>query len=263
MPRKSKRARRSKQVRNERRSCYPSFQRLYSDACTRAKAEWPDLLGIHECKPHLYRQSTNALVRHFGYENWTQRFWECDSDDYAVHAESKGNMAGHVAILSDGQQDRPVVFLMRPTGIWNRDYASALMMAILFHELGHVDDITRSLHIVFDASVDITAAEEHAHGFACKRIMSQTEHLDAYMTELAHDLGPEHRREWHDCVTQYYRVIMAFYIGEVLPLYAQLPHESVREAAQRVLGSEDMASYREFAGDAMDGLQGGAVGVKG
>jgi len=81
------------------------------------------------------------------------------------------------------------------------------MMGVLFHELGHVDDITRGLHIRVDTCVDITAAEEHAHGYACKRIIREAEHVGGYMTQMAPDLRPSQRSEWRECVIQFYRVI--------------------------------------------------------
>lgn len=256
MARKRKKTKRSSQIKGvvnrKPRIGFPSLQRLYTDACRRAKVEYPSILGIHECMPHVYRQPPDQLFRCFRYENYKQRFWDIDKEDYIEHAQSKGNFAGHVSILSDGQQDQPVIFIMRPTELRNRDHAHGLMMAVLFHELGHVDDITRGLHIAVDVTVDITAAEEYAHRFACERIIRQTEYLDTYMTELAPDLRPDQRGEWRDCVTQFYRVIMGFYIFEVLPKYAELSHQSVRQAAQKVLDSEDMASYRSFASSAMN-----------
>lgn len=48
------------------------------------------------------------------------------------------------------------------------------------------------------------------------------------------------------------RIIMAFYIAEILPKHTELPQESVRQAALRVLESEDMTTFRRFAGSALD-----------
>lgn len=125
-------------------------------------------------------------------------------------------------------------------------------MGVLFHELGHVDDITRRLHVRLDTCVDITAAEEHAHRFACQRIISETQYIDAYMTEMARDLPPSSRSKRRAGVTQLYRTIMALYIDEILPRHTELPEESVREAAVRVLQSDDMVTFRRFAGSALD-----------
>lgn len=252
MARKRKRTDRRRTIKHKPRIAFPTLRRLYVDACARARQEYPTILGIHECAPRVYRQPPEELFRRFGYENFQQRFWDIDKEDYIEHAQTKGNFSGHVAILSDGQQNRPAVFIMCPADIKNRDDAHAWMMGVLFHELGHVDDISRGLHIRVDTCVDITAAEEHAHRYACKRIIKEAEHVGAYMTEMAPDLRASQRSQWRDCVTQFYRVIMAFYIGEILPRHTELPQESVRQAALRVQESEDMTTFRRFAGSALD-----------
>ena len=219
-------------------------------------ADYPTVLGIHECAPQVYRQPPDELFRRFGYEDYEQRFWDIDREDYIQHARSQGNFSGHVAILSDGEQDRPVVFIMWPQEMRDRDHAYGWMMGVLFHELGHVDDITRGLHVRVDSRVDITAAEEHAHRYACKRIIREAELVDAYMSELAAGLRPNQRPGWRDCVTQFYRAVMAFYVGEILPKYAALPQDSVRQAARRVQESEDMSTFVRFAGSALDEYRG-------
>ncbi len=252
MGRKRKKADRRRPRKHKPRIGAPTVTRLYIDARTRAMKEYPTILGIHECAPHVYRQPSDELFRSFGYEDYQQKFWGIDKEDYIEHARSKGNFAGHVTILSDGQQDRPVVFVMRPPDTRDRDLAHASMMGVLFHELGHVDDITRGLHMRFDTCVDISAAEEYAHRCACERIIRESKYVDAYMTEMAPDLRPTQRSEWRGCVTQLYRVIMAFYIGEILPQYTRLSQESVRQAALRVLESDDMTTFRRFAGSALD-----------
>lgn len=252
MDRKRKKAERLRARKRKPRIRVPTLSRLYSDARTRAMKEYPTILGIHECTPDVYCQPPGELFRCFGYENYQQRFWDIDKEGYTEHARNTGNFSGHVTTLSDGQRDRPVVFVMWPTDVRDRDLAHGLMMGVLFHELGHVDDITRSLHIRTDSCVDITAAEEYAHRFACKRIISESAYVDAYMKEMAPDLRAGQRSEWRDGVTQFYRVIMAFYIGEILPKHIKLSQETVRQAALRVLKSDDMATFRRFAGSALD-----------
>ncbi|MCH7792748.1 MAG: hypothetical protein IID31_10780, partial [Planctomycetes bacterium] len=167
MARKRKKVDRRRTINHKPRVRFPTLRRLYVDARARAKREYPTILGIHECAPRVYRQPPDELFRCFGYEDHQQRFWDIDKEDYIEHARSEGNFSGQVAILSDGHQDRPVVFIMRPAEMRNRDHAHGWMMGVLFHELGHVDDITRGLHIRVDTCVDITAAEEHAHRYAC------------------------------------------------------------------------------------------------
>ncbi len=252
MGRKRKKADRRRAWKHKPRIRYPTLSRLYIDARTRAMKEYPTILGIHECAPHVYRQAPDELFRCFGYGNYQQQFWDIDKEDYTEHARSKGNFSGHVAILSDEEQDRPVVFIMWPTDIRDRNHAHGWMMGVLFHELGHVDDITRGLHIRLDTCVDITAAEEYAHRCACERIIRESEYVDAYIPEMAPDLRPTQRSEWRDCVKRFYRTIMAFYIGEILPKYTALSQDSVRQAALRVLESDDMATFRRFAGSAVD-----------
>ena len=252
MPRKRKKLEQRRRRQHKPRIKLPSLRRLYTDACKRAKAEYPAILGIHECAPHVYCQSPDDLCRSCGYDNYQHRFWDIDKDDYTGEFRPKANFSGHVALLSDGHQDRPVVFVMWPTDTWRPDHAYGLMMGVLFHELGHVDDITRRLHVRLDTCVDITAAEEHAHRFACQRIISETQYIDAYMTEMARDLPPSSRSKRRAGVTQLYRTIMALYIDEILPRHTELPEESVREAAVRVLQSDDMVTFRRFAGSALD-----------
>lgn len=252
MDRKRKKTERLRARKHKPRARFPTLSRLYADARTRAMKEYPAILGIHECAPNVYCQAPDELFRSFGYENYQQRFWDIDKEDYIEYARSTGNFSGHVTILSDGQQDRPVVFVMWPTDVRDRDLAHGFMMAVLFHELGHVDDITRSLHIRLDTCVDISAAEEYAHRCACERIIRESQYVDAYMTEMAPDLRASQRSEWRNSVTQFYRVIMAFYIGEILPKHTRLSQESVRKAALRVLESDDMATFRRFAGSALD-----------
>ncbi len=231
---------------------FPTWIRLYADARARAMEDYPTILGIHECHPHVYRCPPRELLRSLGYERYPQRFWDYDKEDYAEHAQTKGNLSGHVMILADGQEDRPVVFIMRPKNTKDQNLACAQMMGILFHELGHVDDIACGLHLRMNTLVDITTAEEHAHRYACERIISETRYIESYMMEFAPGLPQSQQGEWRDGVMGFYRVIMARYIGEILPKYTELPQESVREAALRVMESDDMTKFRRFAGSALD-----------
>jgi hypothetical protein len=208
------------------------------------------MLAVHECPPDIYRLPPQERFRRFGYENHVQRFWDTNDEDYVQHVQCQGNFSGHTTVLFDGQENRPVIFVMRPTEFESDDCTYGWMMGILFHELGHVDDITRGLNIGFDRLVNMGAAEEYAHHFACDRIIREAALLGSYLVELAPGLPPSQRPKWRELVTEYYRVIMAFYICEILRKYAALPYPSVSEAAQRVLRSEPMSNYRRFAGSA-------------
>lgn len=252
MGRNRKRTDRRRPKTSKPRIRFPTLTRLYVDARTRAMNEYPSILGIHECTPSVYRLQPDELFRRFGYEDHQQLFWGIDKEDYIQHARSKGNFAGHVTILSDGRQARPVVFVMRPPNMPKIDHEHGWMMGVLFHELGHVDDISRGVHLRMDACVDITAAEVHAHRYACERFISESQYVSEYIAEMAPDLPVNKRTEWCECVVSLYRATMAFYIRDILAGHTELPEGSVREAALRVLESDEMVKFRQFAGNAVD-----------
>jgi len=223
---------------------FPSLKRLYEDSLGQARIDVPQLLGVHECAPDTYFQPSTELFKLFGYANHKQQFWSTESSDYIEHAKGAGNLCGHFAVLSDGNSNSPVIFIMEPSQSETR---FGTMMAVLFHELGHVDDFLKGVNIVLDEEVDMCAAEEYAHHFACKRILAAANSVSGYLDEMAPQLDTNQRLDWVDGVTRYYRLIMDFYVGEVLQKAADLPFPSVREAAQRVLQSRDMREYRAFA----------------
>jgi hypothetical protein len=98
---------------------------------------------------------------------------------------------------------------------------NCVLIAVLMHEMGHVDDIERGKHLRFDGLIDIVAAEEYAHRYALRRMMREN---------LRFPLG--------------------FLLGCILK-DARLGDEGTvsRESATRIVESGEYNQFRQFVGD--------------
>ncbi len=101
---------------------------------------------------------------------------------------------------------------------------NCVLIAVLMHEMGHVDDIERGKHLRFDSVVDIVAAEEYANRYALRRMMREN---------LRFPLG--------------------VLLGSILKDARQGGEGTVgREAATRIVESGEYKQYRQFVGDLMN-----------
>jgi len=226
------------------------MRQILMDAYDRARQHYPKLLDVYECPPDVYRGERGDLLDIFC-KSSTLVTWSTGDSDYVQHGQSgAGNIAGHACMIEREGHQRIAVFLMTDPQL-----SEPVASAIFAHELGHVDDLSRALHLVPDQPADLSAAEEHAHLYACGFITETARRADHF----GKGLSDTELQEWRNTFPEMLRPIMAFYLTEMLPNLAASPVASIAEAAQRVIASPKHAEYIRFVGSYFD--ENGAVGA--
>lgn len=132
-----------------------------------------------------------------------------------------------VAVRDQYGKPRPIIFLRQdvnasPANVEEEqnhpDFEAVVKLLVLMHELGHADDIAKSVNYNHEnKSLDLVSAEAYAHAFVCRH---------------ARRIG--------------YRLALGTYLDNIEQgLAADDP--SVKLPAQRAVETLDLPSLREFA----------------
>lgn len=137
-----------------------------------AKADHPSLLGVFEYDYDPASPPTDSdRLRLAALSHMEQLVFSIDEGGHETGDES--NVGGNTAYLRDRSgRVRTAVFLRRAPGL-DIEAMAYMNLAILFHELGHVDDFERGAHIVIGQELDLVAAELYAHRHACRLLRNR------------------------------------------------------------------------------------------
>lgn len=187
-----------------------------------AAQEYPALVGVFEVDSRLNLQDQET-IDHLGLgDRYKVLYFDTLTDDgyssYKPAATGNLSMGGYTQAVTDAKGERRIVVSMKRHR--EKPHLSDLAnLGLFLHELGHVDDITRGLNLVFDRNADLEAAELHAHEFACRRLMQYDQ-----------------------------RVPLAMYVNGPVEQLAAASVPSIANAAKRFKASETYRQAKTFLG---------------
>lgn len=86
------------------------------------------------------------------------------------HAASGQKIGGHAMFfVNHAKQNCSAILLKRISGI-SDEWGGALNLAVMYHELGHVDDFEKRINLVPGQPLDVVKAEVYAHNFALAKL---------------------------------------------------------------------------------------------
>lgn len=150
-----------------------------ADAVTRHRTlrhiiEYPHALGDDE--------SDGGMIRRFGLEG--NHHYPFGGDE--AYERQVGDLGGWVLFFRDPQgEDFSVVFLRHPADV-PPPVVALFNVAVLFHELGHVDDFERRANLVPGRPMNVEEAEYYANAYAFYQLFERRHFLSlaAWMASL-------------------------------------------------------------------------------
>ena len=129
-----------------------------------------------------------GILNYFGYGQYILLNWVAHSADeyYSKVQQSDG---GYTQALQDKAGGfHSIVFIKTRKG--DRWALAGINIAVLCHELGHVDDMGKGINFRSGNPVDLVSAELYAHTFACTELMRQRFRgpLAYYLTDMLSQL---------------------------------------------------------------------------
>lgn len=134
------------------------------------------LLGVFCCSPNEYLQTEGVLAAR-GYPGY--EVLQCEIEGERTERHQNGPRGWAAAVKRAGEQDSQFKIFVgivqrppadEPAEDMARRWGEIVAVA---HELGHADDMQNRLHFPLNDSLDLVAAEVHAHRYACHLLAEQ------------------------------------------------------------------------------------------
>lgn len=155
------------------------FMDSYVDAfhreCQQAYGQLPSLLGIYEVTDDdYYRKHDGAFAAKLGHPGLTQIFFtftDVDEDEYTAN-DRKSNVNGvTIGYRNPAGELKTIILIRRMVPAASlREIKYAFKIVALFHEMGHVQDLEKGLHLR-EGCVVIVDAEVYANQYAMQRLL--------------------------------------------------------------------------------------------
>ncbi len=185
------------------------------------------LVGIFEVSEEVFGLELKKLVVAVGLDGYQPLFYNAEHDNTI---RSDGPISGTgcaVALRNVYGNVVPAVFVREGVasvgeadeqpGETHPQFADSIRLLVLFHELGHADDISKGLNYDHDKLIiDLAAAEAYAHDFVCRQ-----------------------------CMKNSYPLLMSQYLENVERM-AKSTVDAERVGAERFLQSGDSDRFREW-----------------
>jgi hypothetical protein len=185
-------------------------------AISRELVRHPSLINIFQL-PVLPDGGSVELLEQHGIKGFQIHYWDTDDERSSAGGTDGGFMQ---AIYDQAGAYRTVIFLARK----NRDdmkeadtFNNIANLAVLYHELGHVDDFEKRINFQFSKKLDMTQAELYAHHFGCRRLKEEG-----------------------------LRMPLAMYIGTIIKHF-ESAQECERDAVKQFWKSSEFKSYVRYA----------------
>jgi len=203
------------------------FEAIFRRVCETEKNRHRSVQMIQDISGNPALVDDSFLASHgFGSMRFIEWNWS-DEDDAAYGAMQTMPKGGFVKTArADGNEKLFNFVFLRCEGVDANDHGDidkySSLTGIVFHEMGHVDDIEKEKFLKVGERVDLVGAEEYAHRYALKRMMKEN---------LRFQLG--------------------LLMGNILKTANGSP-SIAKEVAKRVVESGEFRNYREFVGTLVD-----------
>lgn len=129
-----------------------------------------------DCESELLGLPNDEQARRCGYGRYRAYDWISDGDSGLPSIDNSGS----VIFLKDDVGRLQTLILLKdaviPENVLNPDEElAAINIAVLLHEVGHVDDAEKGINIKRGGRIAVKESEVYAHHYACNRMMK--EHL--------------------------------------------------------------------------------------
>jgi hypothetical protein len=186
----------------------------------------------HHYVKHIHVLSGNEpdghqeLLTFVGFPNAEVLFWNCDDSLEYSKGEivDKGGFVKSARLNGEAKISTFVFLKCNESETESAQTRACVLIGVLMHEMGHVDDIERGKNLRFDGVVDLVAAEEYARRYASRRMMREN-----------------------------LRFPLAMLLGSMLWDVRHGGDDSVKKAASaRIVNSGEYKQFRQFVGDLVD-----------
>ena len=180
-----------------------SYVKEYQEVCATACKRHRSLIGIFECADDVFYEATaSERLEHFSLGRYSVVTFR-SARNAPIAARRSDSLIDHLSIstrptdaecggltyvLTCGSKRHTSIFIRKSIGLSKKDceVEAMIKLVVLFHELGHVNDIEKGRNYRRH-TVDPLHAEVYAHHFACRAMIKDKYRiaLGWYLDQLA------------------------------------------------------------------------------